>query len=248
MAVLRSLKIHPSTQSTTYRHLTKHPTSTMIQHNSTPGSWLCRSCDMCFTDKYSLFEHNQSSRHFVCGDSRCKGRAFRSALGLREHLRQAAVHREYDHAQCKRCDRQFTSTHCVLLHLDMGGCRSVNWEWVLKRVKRRDRRNIYVDPDVDFEAASCSGTGTYCTTCRRPFKNPFALKQHLTSPAHQPRVLKCPVAGCGSRFATLSALAQHIETGTKCAKRDNKALREWKKFVGKIGLVAKVTPARPSTL
>ncbi|KAK0217579.1 hypothetical protein EDD85DRAFT_867693 [Armillaria nabsnona] len=221
----------------------------MNHHDSTPTSrsWLCQHCNMCFTDKYSLFAHNKSSRHYVCGDSRCMGRSFRSAVGLREHLRQAAVHREYDHAECQRCGRQFTSMHGVLLHLDMGGCGTITWKWVLERVRRRDRRNIYVDPEADFEVVRrepCWATGTRCTTCGRSFKNTVALNQHLGSPAHQPRILKCPVDRCGSRFATFSGLAQHIEAGTKCAKRDNKAFRKWRTFVAKIGLVAEVPAHR----
>ncbi|KAG7452068.1 uncharacterized protein BT62DRAFT_926273 [Guyanagaster necrorhizus] len=219
----------------------------MNQPKSTPTvsrGWLCRSCDMPFVSKYSLFEHNKSSKHYVCTDVRCKGRAFFSAIGLREHLRQAAVHREYDRAQCQRCNRQFTSTHGVFLHLDMGGCGAITWKWVLEQVRRLDRRKVFVDPDVDFEAspAPYSDTGTCCTTCGRSFKNTVALNQHLASPAHQPKLLKCPVAGCDSHFAILSGLAQHIETGTKChANRDRKALRKWKNFIAKMDLVTKVS-------
>ncbi|KAK0199115.1 hypothetical protein F5146DRAFT_121153 [Armillaria mellea] len=213
----------------------------MNHRDSTPTSrsWFCQHCTIFFTDKYSLFEHNEFSRHCVCEDSRCKGRTFRSAVGLREHLRQAAVHREYEHAECQRCGRQFTSTYGVLLHLDMG-CGTISWKWVLERVIRQDRRNTYVNPEIDFEETRrepCWATGTRCTACGRSFKNPVALNQHLVSPAHQPRVLKCPAAGCGSRFATLSGLAQHIEAGTGCARRDNKAFREWKTFITKIGLI-----------
>lgn len=63
-----------------------------------------------------------------------------------------------------------------------------------------------------------------CPTCRRFFNSFNALQDHLSSPAHSPKVFYCPVflfpnedrgkaSGLLRNFSTLSGLMQHLEIG-----------------------------------
>ncbi|KAI5793318.1 hypothetical protein EDC01DRAFT_655869 [Geopyxis carbonaria] len=62
-----------------------------------------------------------------------------------------------------------------------------------------------------------------CPAWRAPFTSAATLQRHLDSPAHAPKIYHCPTAllpsgarGRRKTFATLSGLAQHLETGV-CA-------------------------------
>ncbi len=63
-----------------------------------------------------------------------------------------------------------------------------------------------------------------CPVGRKPFKSLEALKNHLSSPAHSPKVFHCPLYFAGldddrkvsqlmRYFSTLSGLMQHLESG-----------------------------------
>ena len=63
-----------------------------------------------------------------------------------------------------------------------------------------------------------------CPIGRKPFKNLEALSNHLSSPAHSPKIFHCPLALAGYEderkvsqlikyFSTLSGLLQHLESG-----------------------------------
>ena len=61
--------------------------------------------------------------------------------------------------------------------------------------------------------ASWNGRGYECYLCHKVHSSLSALNQHLSSPRHQDKVYICRGPSCGSRFAALSALVQHIESG-----------------------------------
>ncbi len=63
-----------------------------------------------------------------------------------------------------------------------------------------------------------------CPVARKPFKSLEALSQHLSSPAHSPKLFHCPLSIAGYKdegkiselikyFSTLSGLLQHLESG-----------------------------------
>ena len=63
-----------------------------------------------------------------------------------------------------------------------------------------------------------------CPIGRKPFKSLEALSNHLSSPAHSPKIFHCPLALTGYEdegkipqlmkyFSTLSGLLQHLESG-----------------------------------
>lgn len=92
-----------------------------------------------------------------------------------------------------------------------------------------------------------------CPTSRKPFKSVEALSNHLSSPAHSPKVFHCPLFIAGYEdegnmsqlmkcFSTLSGLLQHLESGA--CQGGNPTFRKTVEYIeqnlknnlGKIGL------------
>lgn len=83
------------------------------------------------------------------------------------------------------------------------------------------------DSNTDYQSSLVALT-TRCPLCpadSRQFATPESLQQHLDSPAHSPKLFRCPISlapASSSKslprksFATLSGLAQHLESGA-CA-------------------------------
>ncbi|KAJ3209768.1 hypothetical protein HDU67_005948 [Dinochytrium kinnereticum] len=78
----------------------------------------------------------------------------------------------------------------------------------------------------------------YCLPCgRESFGSPRALQQHLASDRHSPKTIKCPLCS-EQRFARISAVAAHIESGQcRFGRRLNisivaSAIRGWERSMG----------------
>ncbi|TEB29312.1 hypothetical protein FA13DRAFT_1735019 [Coprinellus micaceus] len=54
-----------------------------------------------------------------------------------------------------------------------------------------------------------------CGICFKTFRTVVRLTQHMNSPVHDPDAFKCPKPDCGSQFALVSGLIQHLESGTR---------------------------------
>ena len=79
-----------------------------------------------------------------------------------------------------------------------------------------------------------------CPVVRKPFRSFEALSNHLTSPAHSPKVFHCPLSIAGYEdegkmselmkyFSTLSGLLQHLETGA--CQGGNTAFRKTVEYI-----------------
>jgi hypothetical protein len=84
-------------------------------------------------------------------------------------------------------------------------------------------------PDVDLgslpDTPSLSNLRCHlCPLSRKPFRNSAAIKAHISSAAHAPKIFHCPLAFVLTaspndarrkerHFATLGGLAQHLESG-----------------------------------
>lgn len=55
-----------------------------------------------------------------------------------------------------------------------------------------------------------------CCECRQVFHSLNHANTHAKSPAHRPKVFKCP--GCPTFFAALSGLLQHVEQSDSCSE------------------------------
>lgn len=61
-------------------------------------------------------------------------------------------------------------------------------------------------------ARSWNGSGYQCYLCQREFNSLRGLNSHLSSPAHEQKIYRCPGRGCGGEFKLLSGLVQHVES------------------------------------
>ena len=109
---------------------------------------------------------------------------------------------------------------------------------IVKYVRQYDTNNIITDPsrlltsgtesdNIEYYASerSWNGIGYECYLCHRGYHSLRALNQHLGSPAHQTKIYICPSPTCLTRFTTLSALCQHIES-EKCGVSMFKGVQE----------------------
>ncbi|KAF9469554.1 hypothetical protein BDZ94DRAFT_1278770 [Collybia nuda] len=202
-----------------------------------PYHHYCQHCSEHFPDDDELESHYEDN-HPYCG--RCR-RIFKSNFGLREHYRQSEVHhycvscdRDFQsesnlqsaNVACpfRGCDLAFVSRSAMLLHLESGGCQSgVDRKTINQYVRKYDRNNVITTPsrlltngddDISYSAgpASWNGIEYECYLCNNGYRSLAALNQHLASPRHQQKIYFCPLESCRTRFTTLSALCQHIES------------------------------------
>jgi hypothetical protein len=95
-------------------------------------------------------------------------------------------------------------------------------------VRQYDKTNLITDPsrlltngtasdNTKYYASNRSWNGCEyeCYLCHRGYPSLTSLNQHLASPTHQDKIYICPASTCRTRFTTLSALCQHIES-EKC--------------------------------
>ncbi|KAG6856824.1 hypothetical protein H0H87_000297 [Tephrocybe sp. NHM501043] len=117
----------------------------------------------------------------------------------------------------------------MLLHLESGTCVSgITRRIIDTKVRELDRSNIITDPsrmirssltsdpytNTTYYATSAAWNGAAweCYLCHGTYRSLPALNQHLASPRHQDKIYICPASLCRTRFTTLSALCQHIES------------------------------------
>ena len=192
----------------------------------------CSLCRKVFASNHGLQQHNSQVRHVYCPSC---DRTFQNENNLRNHLR-SSLHSARDIHCPFGCGMSFITNSHLVLHLEAGGCSSgMDRNSVNKLVRRYDRSNVITDPsrlitsgdeEISYIATSASwnGSGFECYLCHNQFCNLRALNQHLASPAHQARFYICRGPDCGSRFSTLSALCQHIES-EKCGVRKFRAVQ-----------------------
>ena len=151
----------------------------------------------------------------------------------------SSIHRSKDVAcPFRGCGLKFVSRSALVLHLESGSCRSgMNRATVVKYVRQYDTNNIITDPsrlltsgtasdNIQYYASdrSWNGNDYECYLCHRNYASLKALNQHLGSPIHQDKIYICPASNCRTRFTTLSALCQHIES-EKCGVSMFKAVQ-----------------------
>ncbi|KAG8219330.1 hypothetical protein J3R82DRAFT_213 [Butyriboletus roseoflavus] len=184
----------------------------------------CEECDRFFRNAFGLQEHNRQSHHY-CVDCR---RFFNSESNLRAHLK-SSVHRPknvlcaFEHRGCRQ---SFVSKSAMILHLESGSCMSGADRTMINRwVRLQDRNNIVTVPSrlltnggatpkyVATERSwNCFANAYECVLCHGTFRTLDALNRHLASPRHEERSYRCPLSTCLTKFHTLSALCQHVES------------------------------------
>ncbi|KAJ7146603.1 hypothetical protein C8R44DRAFT_757866 [Mycena epipterygia] len=205
---------------------THFDSSTELEYHYQTDHHYCVKCRKFFRNALGLREHyRQSELHHYCVP--CQ-RLFPSASNLQSHL-NSAIHRPKD-VPCpgKGCGLAFVSRSALILHLEAGTCASgADRQTVNRYVRQYDTNNLITDParlltggaggsEVKYYAtnASWNGAAYECYLCHGGYRSLAALNQHLASPRHQDKIYVCPLNTCRNHFPTLSALCQHIESGS----------------------------------
>lgn len=189
----------------------------------------CRPCNMLFGTKQGLIDHDVA-KHFYCAP--CE-RFFQSRNNLDAHLR-SSVHTPKS-VRCPGCSAGFVSASALILHFEGGRCSSgVTRRMIDDYVQQHDPSNIITNPRRMITGSTSPGAwleygatelaynwqaqAYECYLCHSQFGSLQALNAHLKSPKHsgpQYNLYRCPRgAGCNTQFRTLSALIQHIESGS----------------------------------
>ncbi|KAJ7622137.1 hypothetical protein FB45DRAFT_838338 [Roridomyces roridus] len=186
----------------------------------------CAKCGLFCQSLQALHEHYQhSGLHHYCVP--CQ-RLFQSASNLSTHL-NSALHRPRD-VRCPGhgCGLTFVSRSALIFHLEAGTCPGgADRRTVEQYVCEYDRQHVITDPARMESSSSTPPTTTYmatsaawngsvygCYLCHRGYRTLAGLNQHLASPRHVAGIYLCPLTACSARFTSLSALCQHIESGS----------------------------------
>ncbi|KAF9807915.1 hypothetical protein IEO21_08032 [Rhodonia placenta] len=198
------------------------------QHDSAKHYFECPTCDDVYNSKDDLDEH-RADEHNCCVEC---ARNFQSQQNLQTHLKSSAHRDRTLPCPGRKCTKRFISGAGLLLHLESGMCPSkLTRERINQLAVHYDRTNVITNasrlvagpdgyampqPPVISIATSLSfnGQNYECFLCHREYKTLDRLNQHLSSPAHDDEIYRCPKAwdGCGAEFRTLSALCQHVES------------------------------------
>ncbi|KAH6680914.1 hypothetical protein B0J14DRAFT_579637 [Halenospora varia] len=223
-------EVHPPSLRCTKCNLAFSKKKVLRKHKREvhPPSFRCTECNLAFSKKKARFEHIREV-HPKC--KHCKKRL----LGL-EELR---IHQqETGHFYCLECDIYFlgndehiahvrniqhtTQYHCCDCDREYTGQESLNHHccdcdkvFISRRcltkhfTKRTHIRNTTIlEPQLD------SNLSQKCEVCNEEFPSKKTLRKHLPSKHKAPRHIPCPVSGkCSKKFATPSALLNHLESG-----------------------------------
>lgn len=114
----------------------------------------------------------------------------------------------------------------LALHLEGGKCESGATRHTLDQsVAERDPGHFVTNPNRMITGSTqtwatqraWNGHSFECYFCHKDFRTLPGLNQHLASPAHEQPIYRCPPHldnNYGMHFKALSALYQHIESGS----------------------------------
>ncbi|KAI5846688.1 hypothetical protein BZA05DRAFT_133787 [Tricharina praecox] len=170
----------------------------------------CKPCNRTFVSPASLQIHLNSARHtekcHLCDE------LFRSDTdGLERHLRS-------EHPSCEPCSCTFVSKEALLRHLATSALHAHEFRCTICDAEfatgRALREHTCVDPE-EIDAPAAVVVRNFCDECEGQFRTKDAYEQHMAVVHKIVRdVFQCP--SCQKTFPTLSAWAQHLESGV-CA-------------------------------
>ncbi len=189
------------------------------QHQRARKHCYCHECTMIFKFEFAAAKHYKTihASQFRCCD--CE-QDFVSERALDQHL-NSKVHRWIP---CQLCEQGFGLKSALDRHIVLEHHASVN-----------PKRNLYRE---DEHA---------CYICQRRFAQMKDLTQHLASLKHHPLSdINCIASDkCKHRFASPSALLQHLESGTCCSGIDRHTVNHFVRE-NDTGRIISSSPALPS--
>ncbi|KAF8607585.1 hypothetical protein BDV93DRAFT_467041 [Ceratobasidium sp. AG-I] len=198
-----------------------HRPSELNRHNERDHEY-CQPCDMWLDTANDMVEHDKEIHNLCVECNRC----FSSINALKNHLNSSKHLPKTVVCPGRQCEQKFISKAALLLHLEGGRCSSGATRHTINRfVAERDTNHFITNPNRMITGPTqtwatqraWNGHSFECYLCRRDFQTLASLNQHLASPAHDQPVYRCPPHlnnGCQMQFKLLSALCQHIESGS----------------------------------
>ncbi|KZV84210.1 hypothetical protein EXIGLDRAFT_588628, partial [Exidia glandulosa HHB12029] len=175
----------------------------------------CHFCRFFFKDEEELHVHRaQRHRSVYCVDCR---RLFIAPANLDAHLR--SYRHTVKDVRCYGCYKTFVSRAAMVAHIEMNTCASG-----LTRAKldaaARGLRSIFtvsgaVEPQKERVVTATmydTRAGLWRCYCGKSTRTCAGMRAHLNSPAHDPKLYRCPREECDKETATLSGLFQHLES------------------------------------
>ncbi|KAH8823717.1 hypothetical protein DL96DRAFT_235611 [Flagelloscypha sp. PMI_526] len=203
--------------------LNQHLSSATL-HRGEREERYCQFCDREFVNAQSLWQHRSSSHnHHWC--YKCP-KDFPSVDMLTQH--NSTVHKVND-LKCPLCSQMFAAPSAIAQHIESGGCSSkITRHHVTRAVQSlKISPTITVTQLIEGPSPLPKGTITYhatelawngnayeCYLCHKTCRKLSHLNDHFNSAAHDDDEFQCPGPKCGSKFALVSGLIQHIESGS----------------------------------
>ena len=176
-------KAHPACDDCKKRHIGPEE---LLEHQHETGHLRCPECDLYFPSRDDHTKHVRELQHRIqnlCCD--CK-REYPDKNALSNH--------------CCECDKIFMSRKILNKHF-------------LKPSHLRNATDQLLQPKDD-QTQSNGSLSHKCMKCSEEFLGRKGLKKHMISKHKPQRNISCPVgAECTKKFASPSALLNHLESG-----------------------------------
>ncbi|KAH8674375.1 hypothetical protein BGZ60DRAFT_483840 [Tricladium varicosporioides] len=164
----------------------------------------CKYCKKRFLGLEELRSHQQQTSHLYC--SGCN--IYFPDNG--EHIAHVRNVQHTTQYHCCDCDREHTSQESLNNHC----CKCDKVFKSQKRLKQHFTSLTHIRNATALEPQLDSNLSHRCETCNMGFPSQKMRRKHISSKHKPARHISCPVGGtCSKKFATPSALLNHLESG-----------------------------------
>lgn len=223
-----------------YNGYQQHLDNSAMHQNYVSYDWECQMCNLAYSSQEALHQHQSDGHHPYCIP--CKKMFVNnhnlmqvSSSTLAPKIMNTITYaiNQHQHSRthvgsgmpCPFCKQTYATASGVTIHLESGTCSSgMNRQKINAAIQSLDRNHIITNRQITMPGYENSNTKTIaterawngyayeCYLCHREFNQLNGLNQHLSSPAHEQKIYRCPKGGCGREFKLLSGLVAHFES------------------------------------
>ena len=179
----------------------------------------CYECNTKFETSHDLRVHREETSHGSC--QACNLFFKKRAHHIR-HVRQVSHDEEYQCCDCNRkyLDQKTLAIHCCVCDKIYRTGKSLTKHLASEKHDLRQKGGSSSAPYLDGRHK--------CSECRKTFDYKQELTKHKKS-AHKPkRTISCPIGRkCEKKFASASALLNHLESGGCKAGMNRETLNQF---------------------
>ncbi|KAM3066217.1 hypothetical protein ACMFMG_012121 [Clarireedia jacksonii] len=163
----------------------------------------CKQCRKIFLDTGKLQTHQQTTEHCYC----CECDIYFTDLA--EHVThvRSVTHTTLHH--CCDCYREYTNQDTLSHHC----CDCDEIFRSQKRMKKHLSKMKHMRKVEVLEPEKARNLPHKCKECDEAFHRKKQLNKHISSSHKPPRHIQCPIGKRCKKFATPSALLNHLESG-----------------------------------